>query len=145
MAILIAAVLATGLLVLSLVGKRTTVEKAYLDLLDTMLLIYFVPFIYLFLTYIKVRLIEPGPAVMFPRNKPMAVLVGIAGLFLTLFAMGVAMVPPSGTESVWLFELKVVGGASAFMVLGGILYWRARLRRARVKVGAERSPVPAHD
>jgi len=145
MAMLVAAVLATLFLILSVVGKGTTVEKAYLVLLDTMLLIYFVPFIYLFLTYIKVRLAEPAPAVMFPRRRPMAVLVGVAGLFLTLFAMGVAMVPPSGTESVWLFELKVVGGASAFMVLGGVLYWRARLKGTQVKVGAERSPVPAHD
>lgn len=132
-AILAAAVLATGFLALSVVGKGTTVEKAYLILLDTMLLVYFVPFIYLFLIYLKTRLGEPAAPAhgIPPRSKPLAVLVGLAGLFLTLFAMGVAMVPPSDSGSVWLFELKVVGGASAFLVVGGLVYWRGKRPEVR--------------
>jgi MYXO-CTERM domain-containing protein len=44
--------------------------------------------------------------------------------------MGVAVVPPSDTPSVLLFELKVVGGAAAFVVIGLALYWRGRRREA---------------
>jgi hypothetical protein len=39
--------------------------------------------------------------------------------------MIVAMVPPGGETNPLLFESKVVGGALAFVVLGGIVYWRA--------------------
>src|SRR6185503_7753075 len=49
-AILTQAVLATVFLLLSVLGKGTTVEKAYLVILDTMLLVYFIPYIYLFLS-----------------------------------------------------------------------------------------------
>jgi hypothetical protein len=52
-------------------------------------------------------------------------MVGLSGLFVTLFAMIVAMVPPGGETNPLLFESKVVGGALAFVVLGGIVYWRA--------------------
>ena len=44
-------VLATIFLFLSVLGKGTTVEKAYLVILDTMLLVYFIPYLYLFATY----------------------------------------------------------------------------------------------
>src|SRR5919112_2758350 len=50
--ILTQAVLATVFLTLSVLGKGTTVERAYLILLDTMLLIYFIPYIYLFVSYL---------------------------------------------------------------------------------------------
>ena len=60
-AILTQAVFATVFMLLSIVGKGTTVERAYLILLDTMLLIYFIPYIYLFLCFLIVRLKEPLP------------------------------------------------------------------------------------
>jgi hypothetical protein len=47
---------------------------------------------------------------------------------VTLFAMFVAMVPPSGDEQPLLFELKVVGGALAFVGIGGVVYWLANRR-----------------
>ena len=52
-AILTQAVLATVFLLLSVLGKGTTVEKAYLVILDTMLLVYFIPYIYLFVCYLR--------------------------------------------------------------------------------------------
>ena len=52
MAILVQAVLATVFLLLSVLGRGTTVEKAYLVLLDTMLLVYFIPYIYLFVCFL---------------------------------------------------------------------------------------------
>jgi hypothetical protein len=44
---------------------------------------------------------------------------------VALFAMIVAMVPPDGETNVLLFEAKVVGGALAFILFGGAVYWRA--------------------
>ncbi len=124
-AILTQAVLATIFLLLSVLGKGTTVEKAYLIVLDTMLLIYFIPYIYLFICYLVVRLKEPElPARRGGRAG--AWLVGLSGLLLTLGAMLVASIPPSDTADPWLFRLKVIGGAGLFVLLGGVIYWRGR-------------------
>jgi hypothetical protein len=40
--------------------------------------------------------------------------------------MGIATVPPGGTEEPWLFRLKVIGGAGAVVLLGGLVYLRGR-------------------
>jgi amino acid transporter len=133
-AILTQAVLATVFLLLSVLGRGTTVEKAYLVLLDTMLLVYFVPYLYLFVAYLIVRLHEPSPATeSWWKGKGAGTLVGAAGLLLTLLAMTVATVPPSDTDP-WLFRLKVIGGAALFIGLGGVVYWRARLT-TRLRTG----------
>ena len=119
--------LATVFLLLSVVGKGTTVERAYLIVLDTMLLIYFVPYIYLFVTYLRARLTETTPdRTGWHAGKPAAVVIGLAGLLLTLGAMTVATIPPSDTADPALFRLKVIGGAALFIGLGGLVYWRGR-------------------
>ena len=125
-AILTQAVLATVFLLLSVLGRGTTVEKAYLVILDTMLLVYFIPYIYLFTCFLVVRVKEPSPAKGLLASRPAGVVIGVAGLALTLFAMKIATVPPSGTADPLLFQIKVIGGAGFFVVLGGLIYWRGR-------------------
>ena len=126
-AILTQAVLATVFLLVSVLGKGTTVERAYLVILDTMLLVYFIPYIYLFVCFLVVRLREPAPAgARLLGGRPAGAVIGLCGLGLTLFAMYVATVPPSDTVEKGLFELKVIGGAAFFVVLGLIIYWRGR-------------------
>jgi amino acid transporter len=125
-AILTQAVLATVFLLLSVLGRGTTVEKAYLVILDTMLLVYFIPYIYLFVCFLVVRVNEPSPAKGLLASRPAGVVIGVAGLALTLFAMKIATVPPSGTTDPLLFQIKVIGGAGFFVVLGGLIYWRGR-------------------
>jgi glutamate:GABA antiporter len=124
-AILTQAVLASLFLLVSVLGHGTTVERAYLVILDTMLLVYFLPYIYLFLAYLTDRLRgAESRAPLGTRVKAAA--IGLAGLSLTVFAMVIATVPPAGTEEPWLFRLKVIGGAGAFVLLGGVLYLRGR-------------------
>jgi len=60
---------------------------------------------------------------------------GLAGLLLTLGAMLVATIPPSDTADPFLFRLKVIGGATAFVLIGGVVYWRGR-RRPRPAAGS---------
>ena len=122
-AIIVQAALATVALVLSVLGRGTQVETVYLILLDTTILIYFVPFIYLFLSLIVLRRKDPEPG----RGAAGAVLIGGCGIFVTLFGMVVATIPPSGTANPVLFFVKVLGGAALFIGAGGVLY----LRRSR--------------
>ena len=111
-------------LFLSVRGKGTTVANAYLILLDTMILIYFIPFVYLFLVYLTDKGVREGAGGTWGRVR--IKVLGISGMMLTVFAMVVACVPPSDTPSVPTFELKVVGGALLFVLAGGGLFWRAR-------------------
>ena len=93
-AILTQAVLATVFLLVSVLGNGTTVEKAYLIILDTMLLVYFIPYIYLFLCYLIDRLRHAERRGRRCRLRAKAAIIGVAGLSLTLFAMIIATVPP---------------------------------------------------
>ena len=90
------------------------------------MLIYFIPYVYLFISFLLHRRTEaPADAVRVPGGRIGATAVGVSGLLVTLFAMGVAMVPPAEETQPLLFELKVVGGALGFILLGGAVYWRA--------------------
>jgi amino acid transporter len=121
-AMLVQAILSTIFLLISVLGKGTGAEAAYLVLLDTMLLVYFVPYLYLFLCYLKA---ESGPEPAGGTGRAIRWAVGTSGLLVTLFAMFVACVPPPDSH----YHLaKVVGGAIGFLLLGGLLYWRAAQR-----------------
>jgi amino acid transporter len=124
-AILTQAVLATLFLFLSVLGKGTTVEKAYLVILDTMLLVYFIPYLYLYACFLVARMRETGTAAGLLGGRAAAMVIGICGFLFTLFAMGIAMVPPEAHEA-GLFLLKVVGGAGFCVAIGGAIYWRGR-------------------
>jgi amino acid transporter len=126
-AILVQATLATVFLLVSVLGKGTTVEKAYLIILDTQLLIYFIPYVYLFISFLLHRRTEaPANTVRVPGGKVGALAVGTSGLVVTILAMIVATVPPDGDTNPLLFEAKVVGGALGFVALGGVVYLKRR-------------------
>jgi hypothetical protein len=38
-----------------------------------------------------------------------------------------------------LFRLKVIGGALGFILFGGLIYWRARLKEKYIKESSVRS------
>lgn len=141
-AILVQAALATLFLFMSVIGRGTTVEKAYLVLLDTMILVYFIPYCYMFLTFLAVGLGRRGLAdPARPASRPLrTLLVGVSGLAVTVFAMVVATIPPPGTTQPWLFEIKVLGGASIFVAAGGLLYRHAL--RARLAAAAPARTAP---
>ncbi|HEY7569400.1 MAG TPA: APC family permease [Gemmatimonadaceae bacterium] len=116
------ATVGTLFLLISVLGKGTTVQTVYLILLDTMLLLYFLPFLYLFASYIRIEFPHATAS-----GKVRIAATGAAGFALTSFAMIVACVPPTGTPSVAAFEAKVVGGALFFLLAGTSLYaWRHR-------------------
>lgn len=126
-AVLVQGVIATALLLLYVVGRGTTVERVYLILQDTQTLLYFLPFIYLFLCLLVEPVRIPGKPTVVPGGAFGKAGFALAGLFVTIFAMGIACIPPEPGGTL-IFELKVVGGALAFVAVGGWLFWRARWR-----------------
>ncbi len=127
-AILVQAGLATAFLLVSVIGRGTKVEEVYLILLDTQLLVYFIPFLYLFASFLIHR--SKGGAsddvTLAPGGKFGGWIIGISGFGVTLFAMIVAMIPPTSSANRWMFFLKVIGGAFAFVAVGGIIYLKAQ-------------------
>ncbi len=130
-AILVQAILATIFLLLSVVGKGTNVEEVYLILLDTQVLIYFIPYIYLFIVFLlhRQRGSTGGEAMLAPGGTLGAWVISLSGLFVTIFAMVVATIPPAGSTQPWRFRAKVIGGALGFILIGGLIYWRAKLKK----------------
>jgi amino acid transporter len=131
-AILIQVPIAVFFLLLSVLGKGTTVERAFLILLDMSLLIYFIPYLYLFLCFIvhcrRGRSESEGKLIV-PGGATGALIAGICGLAVTLFAMLVAIIPPPGTPNVWIHEAKVAGGSLFLILIGLFIYWRARRKQ----------------
>jgi len=133
-AILVQAILATIFQLISVLGKKTTVEEVYLIMLDMQLLIYFIPYLYLFVVFIIYRLRDETDEkiVKAPVGRTGALIIGTSGLLLTLFAMILATIPTEESADPWLFRLKVVGGAAAMILIGGVIYWRAKLKEEDV-------------
>jgi amino acid transporter len=130
-AILVQATLATIFLLLSVLGKGTNVENVYLVLLDTQILIYFIPYLYLFIVYLIHRRHSHNSSeiALVPGGSIGAWLTGLSGMIVTLFAMIIATIPPPGMGDSLLFRVKVIGGALGFILIGGLIYWCARLKQ----------------
>jgi amino acid transporter len=129
-AILVQGAIAVIFLLLSVLGKGTTVETAFLTLIDMSLLIYFVPYLYLFVCLVTHCWNARDRRLLIPGGWFGALLAGVSGFGITLFAMVVAMFPPPGTAHLWLHELKLGGGAALLLGAGVAIYWRAR-RKSR--------------
>ena len=127
-AILAQTVLASLFLLITQIGGETRVGQVYLILLSAQLIIYYVTYIYLFIIFLIHRRREGiSPDVMTaPGGTPGAYAIGISGLLVTIFAIVLALVPPPGTENWVEYEAKVIGGVGFLILLGMVIYWRAR-------------------
>ncbi len=121
-AIIIQGVIASLFILMSFAGS--TVEQAYTILLDTTLLVYFLPYTYMFLAYIILRRRDghPQDKLTIPRNNVLAWLLGLSGLLTTLTAIGLSVIPDSGNINPLIYELKVVGGFLLFVLAGGVIF-----------------------
>jgi glutamate:GABA antiporter len=74
------------------------------------------------------RSANSGEVVLTPGGSIGGWLAGLSGIITTLFAMIIATIPPPGIGDSLLFRLKVIGGALGFILIGGFIYWCARLK-----------------
>ncbi len=108
------AVAATLFLLMAQLGE--TVRAAYQIMVDMMLIVTFVPFVYIFAAGFKFA------------NRVAAV----SGMAVTLIAIALSAIPPPESASTIVFELKVVGGSLFFAVLGWLVFKRYERIRSRV-------------
>lgn len=101
-----------------------TVRDAYLALVDMTIVLFFVPYGYLFAAYLRLE----------RRRTAIARAAGWAGLGAVLLSIGLAFVPAADVAQPVAFEAKVVGGVAGFLGLGALL--------ARRGVRARTAPAP---
>jgi glutamate:GABA antiporter len=131
--ILVQAVVSGVILLLSQINETT--RGAYQFLIDAAIILYFIPFLYMFAAAIKLSRRkdrkENEHAVLIPGGIPGVWLMAGLGIAVVLVSIFVSLVPPGDSADKLGFELKLIGGTVASILLGLILYWRgAREKRA---------------
>jgi glutamate:GABA antiporter len=132
--ILVQAGISGAILLLSQIQSET-VQSAYQMLIDAAIILYFIPFLYMFGAAIKLSRRkdreENERAVLIPGGMAGVWLSGGIGFLVVLVGIFVSLIPPGDTLHKVSFELRLVGGTLASIFLGLILYWRgARSKKA---------------
>ena len=131
--ILVQAVVSGVILLVSQINETT--RGAYQFLVDAAIILYFIPFLYMFAAAIKLYgrrdRSENKNAVLIPGGKAGVWVISILGFLIVLLGIIVSLVPPGDSSDKLGFELKLVGGTVAAIALGLTLYWRgARAKSA---------------
>jgi len=131
--ILVQAGISAAILLASQINE--TVQGAYQMLIDAAVILYFIPFLYMFaaairLAHRKDRSANPH-AVLVPGGLPGVWICAGLGFAVVLVGIFVSLVPPGDSLNKLSFFVKLVA-VTVFAVLGGlVLYWRgARAKQA---------------
>src|SRR5260370_16322556 len=113
--------------ILVLAQSSTTLKTAYLFLVDMAVILYFIPFLYMYAASIKLAY-RPDrgagqQAVLIPGGKPGVWIAGLLGFTVTLGSMALAAIPPDTATSKIQFELNIVLCTVVIMGIGLSLYW----------------------
>ena len=119
-------------LFVSVAGGTTSIQDAYDILVNLTILIYFVPYLYLFAALIRLRRTSPPThdGVMIPGGMSGAITVAGVGLVATVIAIGLTFVPPPGSHVV-TYEANLVVQSIVMLGLGGVFYRLSRASRQR--------------
>lgn len=129
LALLVQGGLAIVFTILATAGSN--VESAYLFFADFTLVLYFIPYLYMFASGIVLRPeVERTPgAVPIPGGAAGNLLVNVAGFAVTALAIVLSCIPPAEEpRKAWRVGL-LVGGSALFVAIGMGLYALARRRQ----------------
>ena len=123
---LVQAVASAAILLLSQINNPGIIA-AYQVVVDAAIILYFIPFLYMFAAAIKLagradRSANPQ-AVLVPGGKSGVWTCGVLGFVVVLAGIALSFLPPSGTNKE-VFLVDVVGGTAGSVLLGLFLYWR---------------------
>jgi amino acid transporter len=118
----------SGIILLLSQIKSETVQAAYQMLIDAAIILYFIPFLYMFAAVVKLAARKDRKtnehAVLIPGGIPGVWLCASLGFIVVMIGIFVSLIPPGDVASKAAFELKLVGGTLASILLGLALYWR---------------------
>jgi len=124
--ILVQAIISGAVLLLSQINEST--RGAYQSLVDVAIILYFIPFLYMFAAVIKMasrkdRSKNPH-AVLVPGGILGVWICGGLGFFVVLVGIFVSLVPPGDSANKLAFELKVAIATAISILIGLLLFWR---------------------
>ena len=122
--ILVQAVISAAILLVSQISDTTF--GAYQFLVAATVILYFIPFLYMYAAAIKLayradREKVPG-AILIPGGKAGVWIASGLGFLVVLLGIVLSFVPPGGTENKLLFAVKLIIGTGFAVLLGVVLY-----------------------
>jgi len=131
--ILVQAGLSGAVLLISQINQST--RDSYQQLIDAAIILYFIPFLYMFLAAIKLsyrenRASDPH-AVLIPGGIPGVWIASGIAFAVTLLSIAFSVYPPGDASDRLKFQLRLLAWVVGALGVGLALYWRgARGKRA---------------
>jgi len=100
---------ASFFLILSTLGS--TLLEAYYYLLDMTIIIYFIPYLYMFASFLKLNIKQTGEK-----------LLGFLGFVITLSAIVLSFSPPTQSTNITLYLWKLTGGCILFILPAWLIF-----------------------
>ena len=125
--ILVQATLSGIILILSQIQSKSVII-GYQLVVSAAIILYFIPFLYMFAAIIKLasrkdRKVNPH-AVLVPGGRAGVWICGTLGFLVVLLGICLSFVPPGETGGALSYELQLILGTGASVLIGLILYWR---------------------
>jgi amino acid transporter len=120
----------SGLFILA-ATQGDTVKGAYLKLVNATLIVYFIPYLYMFASALKLRVMisrEPG-AIPVPGGIAGSLFWNGLGFLTTVVSIILALIPPEDSADKTSYFLQVFVGSFGFLAAGLVLYSIAQRRR----------------
>lgn len=131
--ILVQAILSCAILLISQINETT--RGAYQFLVDATIILYFIPFLYMFAAAIRLYSrsdrVENKDAILIPGGRAGVWAVSGTGFLIVLVGIFVSLVPPGDSANKFGFEMKLVGGTVGTILIGLVLYFRGARAKAR--------------
>jgi amino acid transporter len=130
--IIVQAVLSCIILLLAQI--QATAATAYQVVVDAAVILYFIPFLYMYAAVIKLAYRKDRRSnehvVLIPGGIIGAWIAGGLGFSITALGIALSFIPPGEATDKFSFLAKVIGGTVGTVLVGLALYWRgAREKR----------------
>jgi amino acid transporter len=115
----------------------TTVKGAYDVLVSMSIISYFLPYLFMFASMVRLQREPAGPEVMrVPGGRAVAIPLAVLGFITTLLTIGLALVPADDEPNKALAVTKVVGLTLVLVLVGALVYSVGQRRRQLASFGS---------
>jgi amino acid transporter len=116
-------------LIILAASAGATIQEAYILLLDLSIILYFIPFLYMFAALPILRRRAGGDnegVTLVPLGSAGPWVFGGLGFVATMLSVVLAFIPPAGTSNPGLFVVKIAASTLLFIAVRLGFYWRGR-------------------
>lgn len=121
--------------ILLLIQIYESANSAYLVLVDAGIILYFIPFVYMYAAVIKLAYRadrdENSAAILIPGGKIGVWLAGGLGFVVVLVGIALSFIPPGDSTNKFASEMKIIVGTSVSVLVGLALYYRGVRQKRR--------------